>query len=428
MQENRYDVIIVGGGPAGCSLAARLAVSGMRILVLEKDALPERTVISCSLFLASGMRLMDEIGISEVQYTAGNPKLAGAVLEMAGYFKTFVTMPEVGGRNYLYGIRRELLDNALWNHLQQFPNVTAIDQFSVTDINNDEKGSVKIISGTKKGAGNIQFFANAVIGADGRNSIVARKMKAPVIKEEKKLITTVYYAYWENVAPYKTGGKEWVHIHSGCNGFSTVVMPAGRRRTGVLVQCRHDYFKADEGADAWYLQTLSTFPSVNERLKNARRVTPLKGIKNVSNLFRKAFGPGWVLVGDAYHQKDSYDAQGIYDALTGAKMLSGYLIAWYQKKGEWDALMQQYESEIYRIAAPMFKSTMERLKRELFTIPPPFVAKTLMRWMLTSPLYKNRFARLISRQVAPDKWAPPSVVLRSIVTGALRDLTGKRKE
>ena len=428
MEANNYDVIIVGGGPAGCSLAARLAVSGMRILVLERDALPERTVVSCSLFLASGMQLMDEIGIPETQYATGNPKLAGAVLEMAAYFKTFVTMPEVGGRNYLYGIRRELLDNALWNHLQQFQNITAIDHFSVTDISCDEKDTVKIVSGTKKGMGNIQFSAKAVIGADGRNSIVVRKMKAPVIEEEKKLVTTVYYAYWEHVAPYKVDGEEWVQIHSGCNGFSAIVMPAGAHTTGILAQCRHDYFKANKGADAWYHQVISSFPSIKERLKNARMITPLKGIKNVPNLFRKAAGPGWVLVGDAYHQKDSYDAQGIYDALLGAKLLSGYLIDWYHKKGEWDALLAQYETEIYKIAAPMFKSTLERLKRELFTTPPPFVARTLMRWMLTSPVYKNQFAKLISRQVAPDKWAPPSLVLRSIVTGALRTMAGKNKE
>ncbi len=425
MNAKVYDVIIVGGRIAGASLAARLGAEGLEVLILEKDTVPGRTVVSCPLLLSSGMQLLDEIGIDESMYAPDNRRFAGVALEMSEYFRTFVEIPDVYGRHFLYGIDRQVLDEALWRNLDRFANVTQLENFSVRELQINSEGKVTGVIGMFKGGESQSFSANVVIGADGRHSIVARKANAIVTEEITQYNTAVYYAYWHGVEAYQAQEKEWIQIHSGCNGFSAVVIPASNGLTGVLAQCRHDFFDAPAGADEWYHRTIQSFPRVSARLKNAMQVTPLSGMKNVGNLFRQAYGNGWALAGDAYHQKDSYDAQGIYDALSGAKILSGQLVDWKAGKKDWDSAMQSYSSKVYETLHPMFMSTLDRLKREMFSSPSPKMANGLLRWVLTNKKYRERFGMLATRSISPKSWASPGVMISAILSGAIADLRRK---
>ena len=44
---NDYDVIVVGGRPAGATLAARLGRQGLRVLLLERATFPSAPAASC---------------------------------------------------------------------------------------------------------------------------------------------------------------------------------------------------------------------------------------------------------------------------------------------------------------------------------------------------------------------------------------------
>lgn len=415
-----YDLIIVGGGPAGASLAARIAPSGMTILLLEKDSFPSRTVISCSLLLSHGMHLLDEIGVAEELYAKDNNKLRGAVLEVDHYFRTSITMPEDRGRNYLYGIDRQKLDTAIWNNTKRFPNITTVDGFVVSDIQQSDAG-LRVL-GVKKGEGEMLYQAKAIVGADGRYSLVARKCGAVTTEEVSMYNTAVFYAYWEDVVPYKIKEDEWVQIHSNGKGRSAVLMPSADGKTGVLLQCRQGDFDGDGNLEEWYMDFLKELPLVSKRFDAAKRVTPIKGIKNVNNLFRQAFGNRWVLVGDAYHQKDSYDAQGIYDGLLGAKILSKHLIAWFAEGSRWEEVMRDYECEIEAHMKPMFVNTMGRLKKEMFTDAPPFIAKTVMRWLLTNKEYLDKFSKTMVRKRSSAKGDTPGALLKALFVGIFRDM------
>ncbi|WP_164109013.1 MULTISPECIES: NAD(P)/FAD-dependent oxidoreductase [Sphingobacterium] len=415
-----YDLIIVGGGPTGASLAARIAPSGMKILLLEKDSLPNRTVISCSLLLSHGMQLLDEIGIAEELYASGNSRLRGAVLEVDGYFRTVIAMPEDRGRNYLYGIDRQKLDDSIWNNTMRFPNIKAVDGFVVSDIQQNDEGV--IVQGVKKGEGEMRYQAKAIVGADGRHSVVARKCGAVTTEEVSRYNTAVFYAYWEHVVPYRIKGDEWVQIHTNGKGRSVVLMPSTDGKTGVLLQCRQADFDGEGKLEEWYMNFLHELPLVSKRFNTAKRVTPIKGIKNVNNLFRQAFGNSWVLAGDAYHQKDSYDAQGIYDGLLGAKVLSKHLIAWFVEGHSWEKVMQDYECEIAAHMKPMFANTMERLKREMFTDVSPIIANTVMRWLLTNKGYLEKFSKTMIRKMRSSKGDTAGGVFKALFVGFFRDM------
>ncbi len=418
-----YDVIIVGGRTAGTSLAMHLGKAGLKVLIVERDSFPSRPAVSCPLFFGSGLALLDELGVSEADYAKDHPKFPGAVLEMGRYFRTQIDMPEINGRDYMYGLDRNIFDNALWKYLDKVPNVEKRADLAVTDLVRDENGQVTGIQ-TK----NEIIEAKAVIGADGRHSMVAQKVDATIIEEHTEVNTTIYYAYWENCEPYEIDGQSWIQIHTGMDGFSFILIPTANNLTGVVAQCRQDYFDAPDGYEAWYLNTLQKYPAVWNRLKNAERVTPISGMKNVRNLYREAGGAGWALVGDAYHQKDSFDGQGMYDALLESKLLAQSLLKWDKGELSWDKAIAEYSATAYESTHPMFMATLDRLKREVYSEPPPFVAKTILRWVLTDKAYLERFAELVNRQIHPENWAPPSVMLKAILGGLGKDLTRRSQK
>ncbi len=423
MDPATFDVVIVGGRPAGASLAARLGAAGLRVLIVERATFPSAPAVSAPFLLPHALALVDEVGVDEAAYTVDTPQLRSFVLELAGYFRSVLAFDAgVAGRSYFYTVDRAQLDHALWRSLAAWPSVTAWSDAHVEDLLRDEGGRVVGVTG-RRGGDRLEARARAVIGADGRFSLVARKVDARVTEERSDVATTLYYDLWDGVADYEPGGPPIAHIHSSCDGFSFVFMPTSRGRTIVLAQGRADAYEALAGApDAIYEGLLRARPRLWRRLHGARRSGELAGMKRVGNLFREPGGPGWALCGDAYHQKDSIDAQGIYDALLGAKELAAQVVRWHRGELTWEAAVAAYGASIYAACKPMFDATMRRLAREIYSVPPPAAAKTLMRWMLTNPAYGRRFAALVTRQLDPAAFLTPPLALSLVAGGALQRL------
>ncbi len=425
--EKTYDVILVGGRPAGASLAARLAAAGLDVLVVERDRFPSAPAVSAPFLLPHAMALLDEIGADEAQYAEGTPRLPGLVLELADYFRVKISFSaELTGRDYFYTIDRSRFDTALWRRLSTWPNVHALEDTSVVELLRDGDGRVSGVVLEDAAGARREVRGRAVVGADGRFSLVARKVCAKTTEARDDVATTIYYDFWTGVADYDGGGGPLAHIHSSCDGFSFVFMPTAEGRTIVLAQGRADAYAALQGGpDAVYESLLRARPRLWWRLAGARRAGELSGMKRVGNLFREPGGPGWALVGDAYHQKDSIDAQGIYDALLGAKLLAEELIAWSRGQVPWDMAVARYGRRVYAACKPMFDSTMGRLQREIYSAPPPAVARTMMRWMLTHPDYARRFTALVTRRLEPAKFLTPGFVLSIAARGAAQRLRRK---
>ena len=419
MDRLSFDVVIVGGRPAGASLAARLGAAGLRVLIVERATFPSPPAVSAPFLLPHALALLDEIGADEAEYAAETPQLRAFVLEFAGYFRSvFPFSAQVAGRAHFYTIDRAQLDAALWRGLARWPTVEAWSAAKVIDLLRADDRVCGVIVERDDGSRH-EIVAGAVVGADGRFSTVARKVGARVTEERTDVATTVYYDLWEGVADYEPGGAPVAHIHTSCDGFSFVFMPTARGRTIVLAQGRADSYEALTGEpDAIYEGLLRARPRIWRRLAGARRCGALAGMKRVGNLFREAGGPGWALCGDAYHQKDSIDAQGIYDALLGAKLLAAQLIRWHRGEVAWEAAVAAYRDQIYAACKPMFEATMGRLAREIYSVPPPLAAKTMMRWMLTHPDYGRRFASLVTRQIDPATFLPPPLLLTIAAKGA----------
>jgi menaquinone-9 beta-reductase len=158
-----FDVAIVGGGPAGSSCAAFCALAGLRTLVLEREKFPREKVCGDCLNPSCWVVLnrLDLVGrIRALQYA----RLARVEFIAIGGRRVIVELPS--GDEIELAVKRSLFDDLLLKrahelgaHIHQETTVTALDNSSGWKIET---------------AGGENFVARVLIGADGRNSTVAR--------------------------------------------------------------------------------------------------------------------------------------------------------------------------------------------------------------------------------------------------------------
>lgn len=421
--EEQYDVVIVGGRPAGAGLAARLGARGMRVLILDRAGFPSPPdVPSCPVIYASGMKLLDELGIAESRYAAGSLLVRTLAVEFGKYFCASMEMPEAHGRDYVYSIDRAPFDLALWDHLARYPSVTRRARFSFVDLIRDEGGGVIGIEGRAEDGPIVRVRAGWVVGADGRFSAVARRAGARIVEDAADHTSTVYFAEWEGVSSSASGSGPGVLIHATGRGLNVLFFPLPGGRTTICTHARSDRVDVEGDAEAHYLRTLRGIPAVARRIDGKKAVTPLLGMKRVANRYLDAGGRGWVLVGDALHHKDPVDGQGIYDALVEGKALDEALAAWRAGTKTPAEALAFYRERVQAETHPMYLATRERLKRELYEEPPEIVIRTLLRWMLNDPAYQRRFMLFLARAIPPEGWLPPSLIRDAAIRGALGDL------
>ncbi len=417
-----FDVIVIGGRPAGSTLAARLGKYGYTVLLLERATLPSLPAASSPIIYAATMKLLDEIGADESAYARNTPKIRQMSIDSAG-LKADLDLPDDGGRDYAYAIDRARFDAALWDTAASYPTVTALQNFHATDLIRDGETVIGVTGKDESGATR-QFTGRVVVGADGRFSMVARKADAQTRDENSDFPSSLLYAYWQGVAPYH--GQPSSVAYEGQPGLGYLIMDSADNTAAVTIEGRADLLKAPAGdVEAFYVGLLQQQPALWERVQHAQQVTSVRGMRNVGNLYRQPGGAGWALVGDAYHQKDPLDGQGIFDAVFTAKALAWALRYYLRGEMTWPEALDWYDETARIKTYGMYKSVLNRVKSSLYPMMalPDNVQETMGRWLMEDDLIRRMFGGMMTRQIPADvmRVMTPPLLLRAAVRGGVRD-------
>ncbi|GII80985.1 FAD-dependent oxidoreductase [Sphaerisporangium rufum] len=307
-----YDVIVVGARCAGAPTAMLLARAGYRVLLLERARFP-RDTLSTHYLHQPGVARLARWGLLDTIAATGCPPLRETVYEVGGVRLTG-SSAAVDGHAEAYAPRRHVLDRIL-AEAAAASGAELRENCTVTGLLRDGD---RVCGVRYRAAGGAEFEARAplTVGADGMRSTVARLAGARTVIEDPRL-TCVYYTYWTGVPSvfelYEAPGR-WVGASPTNDGATCVA--------AYFPQEEFETVRADvEGA---YLANIrDTAPDMYRRLQGGTRVERMYGTGDQQNFFREASGPGWALVGDAGHHKDSITARGISDALTQAELLAG---------------------------------------------------------------------------------------------------------
>ncbi|MFI6339593.1 NAD(P)/FAD-dependent oxidoreductase [Streptomyces sp. NPDC050535] len=309
-----YDVIVIGARCAGSPAAMLFARQGYRVLLLEKARFPQDT-LSSHYIHQPGVALLDRWGLLGELRDAGCRPINHQTYEGPGVRLDGFSLP-VDGHRTTYAPRRFVLDPVLAAGAVA-SGVEFRESCAVTDLVFEGERVVGVRYTTPGGAAATDR-ARLVVGADGMRSVVARKVGAKNVVEHPRM-TCTYYSYWAGVPAhfelYERQGR-WIGV-----------IPTNDDLTLIMTYFPQDEFSEIRTAvEPAYLEAVrTTAPELYERMSAGSRVEQLYGTGHQENYFRKAFGPGWVLLGDAVHHKDSITARGITDAFIQAQSLTGHI-------------------------------------------------------------------------------------------------------
>lgn len=418
-----YDAIIVGGRPAGSTLAARLAMQGLNVLLIERAKFPSLPGVSSPIIYSSTMTLLDEIGADEAAYARGTPRIERMINASTG-LEFEIRIPMGYGRDYGYAVDRARFDAALWDHAASFPTVTARQGVSLIELVREGDrvtGAIIQADGQRE-----THSADVVIGADGRFSTVARKAGARELDTHSDYPTTNYYAYWKHVEPFDDRGAAAVAWGPGY-GYGFLMMDSADGTCGVGVEGQSSLIDpGEQTAEQFYMNLIMQQPIAQRRLRNAERITDVRGMKRIGNLYRQAGGDGWALVGDAYHQKDPLDGQGMFDAVFTAKTLAAAIADWKTGRRPWAEAIAEYDRAARAETMPMYKSTMQRVRDALYTAPPSWLppgALNFFGFLVSDPMIQGQIGRMITRQITADRAMSPVIVAGALMRAPLRGLS-----
>jgi flavin-dependent dehydrogenase len=339
-----YDAIIVGARCAGSPTAMLLASKGYKVLLVDRAAFPSDT-ISTALVWHPGIALLKRWGLFDKIIDSNCPPQSKFSFD-AGDIALTGQPPSFDGAAEFCMPRRKILDKILVDAAVA-AGAELREGFTVQELLADGD-RITGIRGHAHGGSVVSEKARIVIGADGMRSVVARAVQAPAYNDKPPLACW-YYSYWSGTA------VETPIFHSRDR------RSFGGMRTNDGLVCVvvgwtnsefHEFRKDVEGN---FMKTIALSPDFVERVSQGRREEKFIGTADLPNFFRKPYGPGWALVGDAGYHKDPITAQGISDAFRSAELLAEAIDAGLSGRQPLEVALAAYERQRNEEAFPMYE-------------------------------------------------------------------------
>jgi flavin-dependent dehydrogenase len=349
-----FDAIVVGARCAGSPTAMLLARKGYKVLLVDRASFPSDT-LSTHMIHAPGVAALARWGLLDAVVATGCPPIDRYEMDF-GPITISGTPRPADGCSTGFAPRRTVLDKILVDAAGQ-AGVEVRERFTVEELV-VEDGAVVGIRGHGEGGASVLERARVVIGADGRSSRVAKAVR-PEQYNDKPMLQWSYYTYWSGLP--LDHFQVVVRPDRGWGAF-----PTNDGLTLVVVGWPYAESTAYKGdVEANYLKTFELAPEFADAMRGATREERFSG-GSVPGFFRKPFGPGWALVGDAGYNKDPITAQGISDAFRDAEACVGALDEAFDGRRSFDDAMTDYQQTRDARSMPVSEFTSQ-----LATLEPP---------------------------------------------------------
>jgi geranylgeranyl reductase family protein len=313
MQEP-YDVIVVGAGPAGVSTALYARRRGASVLLVDKHRFPRDKICGDGVS-GKSIGYLNDLGILDEVRDQSHEQVGAVILGApSGALANFDLNPEWYPDGAYLICRREILDNILVQAARK--EVDVLEGWAVNDILLTPGGGACGIC-CKSPDGNLrQYAGRAIVGADGFNSIVARRLGAYHYDKGRWLVATRQYFRDLDIPP-RTAQLHF--LEDTLPGYFWL-FPTGDGTANVGLGSVHATVKRHGGLRGMHERVLAS----DRFRKLFSRATPVSGIHGwnlpTHNRKRIICGDGFVLVGDAAGVVDPFTGEGIGNAMCSGEV------------------------------------------------------------------------------------------------------------
>ncbi len=310
----RCDVLVVGGGPAGSTIATLLAREGRRVVLLEKTHHP-RFHIGESL-LPGNVALFEKLGVRDQVARIGLPKYGIEFVPPDSDQRTYVDFAEGWdpAKDSAWQVRRSELDELLFRHAATV-GATTLEGAKVRTVDFDDDGATV---GARLDDGSTRTWRTRfVVDASGRDTVLANQFKTKQKNPEHN--STALFGHFRDARRLEGRREGNISICWFEHGWFWFI-PLADGTTSVGAVCWAYYMKArDKPLKDYFFETIRLCPELHDRLKYATLVDDqVHATGNFSYSSSQATGDRYLLVGDAFTFIDPMFSSGVYLAMQGA--------------------------------------------------------------------------------------------------------------
>lgn len=309
------DVLVIGGGPAGTTIATTLAQKGWQIVLLEKDHHP-RFHIGESL-LPMNLPIFERLGVLDKIHAIGVMKY-GAEFNSTEYNKreTFY-FAEAMDKNhpYAFQVLRSEFDHILFQNCTA-KGVDTREGVKVTDVNFQRDARHQVRAQDENGVEQV-WAPRFLIDASGRDTFLARRFGWK--QKNPQHHSAAIFGHFNNVARRSGEDAGNISIYWFEHGWFWMI-PLRNDIMSVGAVCWPRYLKTrNSSPEAFLSQTIQLCPEVHERMQNAQMQGKVNITGNYTYRSTQMYGDNYLLIGDAFAFLDPVFSSGVYLAMAGAE-------------------------------------------------------------------------------------------------------------
>lgn len=313
--QDSYDVVVIGGGPAGCSAAGLVAEAGQSTLLLERESVPrfhvgESLMPECywplkRLGMVDRMKDSKFVKKKSVQFVAASGKTSAPF-----YFEEH----DPRENSTTWQVERADFDKMLWDRAAEL-GADCVDKTRVLDILFDENQRATGVKVRTADGETREIQSQVVMDGSGQQSLIANKLGLREdIPNLKKAAIWSYYKDAQRDDGDNSGATIIMHTTEKDSWFWYIPLSDGITSIGCVGDS--DYMlKTGMDSESRYNLELERCPGLQSRLKDAQRCDKVHVAKEYSYWTHQHSGDGWVLVGDAFGFIDPLYSSGVYFAL-----------------------------------------------------------------------------------------------------------------
>lgn len=399
-----YDAIVVGARCAGAPTAMLLARRGHKVLLVDRSKFPSDVLHSTLWIHQPGVQLLQDWGVLDQVIATGCPAIRDWYVKMGPLVFRGSPPPAAGGQTDGYAPRRYLLDKILADAAvaagAEFRDGAAVEEIV---MDGDRVVGIRTAEGIER--------AKIVIGADGIHSRVAAQVRAPEY-EVREVRLSACYTYFSGTSMIEGAQAElYVADHRAIFGWPT---NDGRVLFGVNWQV-HELEAMKQDLEGNFFGTVEALaPELHHRLRAAKREGDFITGRLPKCFFRKPYGPGWALAGDAGAAYEYSTAQGITNALRQAQLIADAIDEGLAGRRPMDAALAEFERLRNEIEQPYYDFTYHQ---GTFQPPDPSVLPVFAA-VAQSPRATSEFFGLFAQTTSPAAFFAPEHIGK-IMSGQL---------
>lgn len=418
------DVLIVGGGPAGSTLATLLSRAGLKTLVLEAERFP-RHHIGESLVPAV-MPILEETGVLPTIHAAGFSLKYGACWTTSNLVSPSHSADETPapkqafrhvttrfnerfkeGHDFTYHVDRAKFDQILLNHASD-TGAIVLEGVRATEPTFDEDGVT--VTAQAGGPGGVKWPVRAklLVDASGRSTMLGSKLKLKVHDPVfDQYATYTWFEGFDRGALTPTREEsEYIAIHFLADRNAWIwQIPITDTITSLGVVAQKSVVREYGGSrEEFFWHMVSQRPELEKELRSATVADKWRTEGDYSYGMQQICGDRFLLIGDAARFVDPIFSSGVSIALNSAKFAADDILAAFAA------------NDLSKASFTTFETTMRRGMQNWYEfISLYYRLNILFTVFAKDKRYREDLVKLLQGDLYDDDAPPALIRMREIV-------------